>query len=85
MVARSPEGLILEILDVFPPVYGPTGGGTGSVAGFNPPSPPSATYRYPSGPNLRPRGLLRPGTLFQLGATNEADETVRAGGDFGRR
>lgn len=27
---------------------------------FVPPGPPSATYRFPSGPNLRPRGLLNP-------------------------
>lgn len=27
---------------------------------FDPPMPPSATYRYPSGPNFNPLGLLKP-------------------------
>jgi hypothetical protein len=27
---------------------------------FEPPRPPSATYRFPSGPNVSPRGLLKP-------------------------
>src|ERR1700752_3804314 len=51
---REPTGL---------PRYGPTGGTTtqsGSSGGSCvPPTPASATYSLPSGPNLSPRGLFR--------------------------
>src|SRR4051794_27343015 len=63
-VVRKPWGLILEMrAPVALAVYGPTGGTTCSQAPsleFNPPVPPSATYRDPSGPNFRPRGLFKP-------------------------
>src|SRR5262245_66526046 len=45
------------------PVYGPIGGTTcvhWPAVEALPPSPPSATYRFPSGPHSRPRGLLNP-------------------------
>src|SRR5919197_3150407 len=67
-VETVPVGLTLEIrppstgLFVLP-VYGPMGGATcGQVPTVEsvPPRPPSATYRFPSGPNFRPRGLLKP-------------------------
>src|SRR5262245_134502 len=45
------------------PVYGPIGGSTcvhWPTVESLPPRPPSATYRFPSGPHSRPRGLLKP-------------------------
>src|SRR4029453_12232147 len=64
-VVRLPSLSILEIREpVVRPEYGPTGGLTtqsgSSGGGLAPPTPPSATYRLPSGPNLSPRGLLSP-------------------------
>jgi len=51
------------MLAVKPDLYGPIGGITCShkpTVESDPPSPPSATYRFPSGPNLSPRGLFNP-------------------------
>src|SRR5450432_1307436 len=63
-VVRTPCGLIFETR---PPVGLPNSGPTGKLTCGHcptveivPPTPPSATYRFPSGPNLSPRGLLRP-------------------------
>src|SRR6202035_1843627 len=58
-VVTFPLGLILEIRAVSPPVSGPGPGGPGTWAHCPavlvvPPVPASATYRYPSGPNLKP-------------------------------
>src|SRR5713226_6169733 len=62
--ATLPEVLsIFEMLDVKPPLYGPTGGMTWvqePTVEVLPPRPPSARYRLPSGPNVSPLGLLRP-------------------------
>src|SRR5213595_1032964 len=64
----TPAGLTFEIRpprtgSFVLPVYGPIGGATcahwPTVESF-PPRPPSATYKLPSGPNVRPRGLLNP-------------------------
>src|ERR1700722_5267711 len=46
-----PWGSILEMRDVYPPVYGPTGARTWSLGHISivdvvPPAPPSATYKY---------------------------------------
>src|ERR1700722_17259194 len=65
-VVTFPLGLILEIRAVSPPVSGPGPPGGPGTCGhcpmvlFLPPVPASATYRLPSGPNLRPRGPSRP-------------------------
>src|SRR5580704_13260266 len=65
-VVTLPLGLILEIRAVSPPVSGPgPPGGPGTCTHCPavltvPPVPASATYRYPSGPNLNPRGPSRP-------------------------
>src|SRR4029450_7156614 len=64
-VVRFPALSILEMREpVALPEYGPTGGTTtqsGSAGGgLAPPTPPSATYRFASGPTSRPRGLLSP-------------------------
>src|SRR6266851_9780692 len=62
-LVRVPSGLILEIRAVNPPVYGQTGEITWShnpTLDKVPPAPPSATYRFPSGPNFSPRGLFSP-------------------------
>src|SRR5262249_62321256 len=63
-VVRAPLGPILEMREVKPPLYGPTGAGTwrqsADVVIWLPPRPPSATYRSPSGPNASPRGLFKP-------------------------
>src|SRR5689334_17665799 len=48
---------------VGPPVYGPTGAGTCShlpTVAVVPRTPLSPTYKAPSGPNARPRGLSSP-------------------------
>lgn len=62
-VVRVPAISILEMrLPVTLPLYGPTGGITWAhlTEELVPPIPPSATYKYPSGPNFKPRGLLNP-------------------------
>src|SRR5450631_2745485 len=62
-VVRVPLGLILDIRAVSPPVQGPGGVGTwvhSPAVLVVPPVPASATYKYPSGPNLNPRGPSRP-------------------------
>src|ERR1700676_4542548 len=62
-VVRVPLELILEIRAFGPPVQGPGGEGTCvhcPAVLFVPPVPASATYKYPSGPNLNPRGPSRP-------------------------
>src|SRR6185312_15977251 len=55
--------LIREIRAELPPLYGPTTGpgtwGHCPTVLLLPPRPASATYRPPSGPNLRPRGASR--------------------------
>src|SRR5258708_3608736 len=62
-VVLVPLGLILEIRAFGPPVQGPGGGGTwvhGRAVLVLPPTPASATYKNPSGPNLNPRRPSRP-------------------------
>src|SRR5262249_42576260 len=64
-VTRVPVlGSTFDMRAVKPPVYGPTGGGTcwhwAAIVCIAPPSPPSAMYRAPSGPNVRPRGCCSP-------------------------
>src|SRR6185437_1233484 len=67
-VDRTPAGVTLEIrppstgLFVLP-VYGaapPDACLHLPTVEWDPPRPPSATYRSPLGPNTRPRGLLKP-------------------------
>ncbi len=67
-VFRTPLGVTFEIrpprtgLFVLP-VYGaaaPDAWVHVPTVEWEPPRPPSATYRSPSGPNVRPRGLLKP-------------------------
>src|SRR5262252_8284968 len=58
-VIRSPEPVILETRAVGPPWYGPTMGTTRQGV-LGPPRPASATYRFPCGPNVIPRGPSRP-------------------------
>src|SRR5438552_14725121 len=63
-VVRVPSEPILEMREpVLLPVYGPTSGITCvqlPAVELVPPTPPSATYNEPSGPNFSPRGLFRP-------------------------
>src|SRR6185437_1666572 len=64
-VVLTPFLSIIEMREpVLLPWYGPTGGTTCAhvVLKFVPPTPASATYRLPSGPNLRPRGSFNPVT-----------------------
>src|ERR1700724_598455 len=65
-VVTTPLGDTFEIRAVKSPVYGPGPAG-GPAACWQsptverePPAPPSATYRFPSGPNFSPRGVLKP-------------------------
>src|SRR5262245_46394107 len=84
-------GLTREMREVKPPLYGPTGGSTWvhceSVVMAVPPLPPSATYRLPSGPNVSPRGLLKPvaktETLLRQQRSSSASTSKRR--DGGRR
>jgi uncharacterized membrane protein YedE/YeeE len=72
------------------PVYGPTSGATCShwpTVELVPPTPPSATYNLPSGPNFSPRGLLSP--VGEHGRRKglrrlHADEACRVGEWIGR-
>src|SRR5436190_596277 len=67
-VVTTPSGLTFEIRppstgSFVLPVYGaapPLACGHTPTVEFVPPRPPSATYRFPSGPNVRPLGLLKP-------------------------
>src|SRR5580700_2769705 len=65
-VVTTPWASTLEIRAVKPPVYGPGPAGGPAACLQNPtvervpPAPPSATYRFPSGPNFNPRGLFNP-------------------------
>src|SRR5580704_289211 len=62
-VARLPVCTsIREIRAVIPPAYGPAPGTCGHcpIVDAVPPTPPSATYGLPSGPNVRPRGFSSP-------------------------
>src|SRR5262245_1108058 len=67
-VVRTPAGDTFEMRPPLTgsfvlPVYGPIGGSTWShwpTVESVPPRPPSATYRFPSGPHSSPRGLLNP-------------------------
>jgi len=63
-VLRTPCLLIFEMRAEKAPLYGPAGEGTcwqsAVVVVWLPPSPPSATYRSPFGPNAKPRGFSKP-------------------------
>src|SRR2546423_13185007 len=63
ITVRRPVRLTFEMWAVRPLVYGPTGATTcvhWPTVVVAPPRPPSATYRLPSGPKVRPRGLSKP-------------------------
>src|SRR5437868_1567238 len=63
ITVRTPVRLTFEMWAVRPLVYGPTGATTcvhWPTVVVAPPRPPSATYRLPSGPKVRPRGLSKP-------------------------
>src|SRR4051794_17567111 len=56
---------------VAPPMNGPRicDVGACSVAAVEPPEPPSATYRAPSGPQVNPRGVVSPVATGVTGVT----------------
>src|ERR1700750_1819266 len=89
MVVRTPFGLIFEMREVKPPLYGPTGAGTwrqfAHVVIRLPPRPPSATYRSPLGPNASPRGLFNPVANTVTCADNAGGVCVCAEAEAGTR